>query len=117
MMGSPDRIEVPPGAVLRGRLARWAVGLSGAVSVVIAISSVIFTIAYTSGGSSAISDNWVGFLEAVALLGGLGVLLFAFVLAIVARVKGDQWSWLWLPLAAFPTVFAFIALGEVFWWE
>lgn len=99
------------------RLALWGVGLAAVVAVLIVFSAVIFAVAYARGGSDAISDNWVGFLGAVAILGGLPTSLTAFALAIAARVRHQQWAWLWLPLSVFPALFAFVVLGEVFWWE
>src|SRR3990170_2063748 len=54
-------ISVGP-AHANSRLARWAVGLAGAVVVAIAASFSIFAVAYTIGGSGATEDNWVGFL-------------------------------------------------------
>lgn len=99
------------------QLARWSVGISTAVTIVIALSGVILSVAYAIGGSDAISDNWVGLLGAVALLGGLLASLAAFVLAITAKVRHEQWVKLWLPLLIFPVLLAFIVLGEVLWWE
>src|SRR3990170_8966140 len=99
------------------RLARWAVGLAGAVVVAIAASFAIFAVAYAIGGSGATEDNWVGFLGMVSLLGGLLASLAAFALAVVARVKHERWTLLWLPLSLFPALLAFLLLGEAFWWE
>lgn len=109
-------ISVGP-AHAKSRLARWAVGLAAAVAVVIAMSSAVFAVAYATGGSDATEDNWVGFLGAVALLGGLLASLTAFALAVVVKVKHEQWTLLWFPLSVFPALFAFVLLGEVFWWE
>lgn len=120
MTGDPisGRTRVWAGAAhASSRLARLAVGLAAAVAVLIVFSSAILTVAYASGGSDAISDNWVGFLGAVALLGGLFASFVAFVLAIAARVKHEQWRWLWLPLLVFPALLAFVVLGEALWWE
>lgn len=87
------------------------------MTVLLVLSGAVFALAYARGGSGGISDNWVGLLGAVALLGGLLVSLAAFVLAIPARVKHEQWAWLWLPLFVFPALLIFIVLGELFWWE
>lgn len=98
-------------------VARWAVGVAAAVGAVILVSSAIFAVAYATGGAAATEDNWVGLLAAVSLLGGLMASLAAFVLAVVARAKHQRWALLWLPLSLFPALFAFVVLGEVFWWE
>lgn len=100
-----------------GQLARWSVGISTAVTVMIALSGVIFSVAYAIGGSDGISDNWVGLLGAVALIGALSASLLAFVFAIAARIKHEHWAWLWLPIYMLPALLAFIVLGEVLWWE
>ena len=98
-------------------LARWAVGLAGAVVVAIAASYAIFAVAYVIGGSGSTEDNWVGFLGMVSLLGGLLASLAAFALAVVAKVKHEPWAPLWLPLSVFPALLAFLLLAEAFWWE
>src|SRR3990172_539293 len=54
-------ISVGP-AHAHSRLARWAVGLAGAVVVAIAVSYAIFAVAYALGEIGATEDNWVGFL-------------------------------------------------------
>ncbi len=99
------------------RLARWAVGLAAAAAVAIATLFAMFAVAYAIGGSGATEDNWVGFLGAVLLLGGLLASLAAFALAVVAKVKRERWALLWLPLSVFPALLAFLVLGEAFWWE
>lgn len=99
------------------RTARWAVGTASVVAAVIVLSAAIFAVAYAIGGVSATEDNWVGFLAAAALLGGLAASLAAFILAVVARVRHERWAVLWLPLVLFPALSAFVVLGELFWWE
>ena len=99
------------------RLSRWAVGTAGAVVAVIMVSYTIFAVAYATGGAAATEDNWVGFLGAVSLIGGLLASLVAFILAVVAKAKHERWALLWLPLVLFPALFGFVVLGEVFWWE
>ena len=114
----PGRAPMSVGpAHANSRLALWAVGLAAAVAVVIAMSSAVFAVAYATGGSGVTEDNWVGFLGAVSLLGGLLASLAAFALAVVARVKHERWTLLWFPLSVFPAMFAFVVLGEVFWLE
>ena len=66
--GAP--VSAGPGHV-HTQVARRAVGLAEVVAVVVAVSYAIVGVAYAVGGSDAISDNWVGMLSAVALLGGL----------------------------------------------
>lgn len=105
------------GTQVSSQLARWAVGLAAVVAVVIAVSGAIIALAYARAGSDAISDNWIGILGTVALIGGLLASLVAFALAIAARVKHERWAWLWFPLSMFPVLLAFVVLGEVFWWE
>ena len=115
---APDHAPMSVGpAHAHSRLARWAVGFAAAVAVAIATSLAIFAVAYAIGGSGATEDNWVGFLGAVSLLGGLLVSLAAFALAIVAKIKRERWALLWLPLSVFPALLAFLVLGEAFWWE
>src|SRR3989337_721123 len=109
-------ISVGP-AHAHSRLARWAVGLAGAVVVAIAASFAIFAVAHAIGGSGATEDNWVGFLGMVSLLGRLLASLAACALAVVAKVKHERWALLWLPLSVFPALLAFLLLGEAFWWE
>lgn len=99
------------------RLASWAVGIAAVVLTLDVLSGAIFAVAYAREGSAGISDNWVGFLSAVALLGGLLVSPIAFVMAITAKIKHEKWVWLWFPLFLFPVLLAFVVFGEVFWWE
>jgi hypothetical protein len=87
------------------------------VAVVVAVSYAIFGVAWAVGGEDAVSDNWVGFLGALAMLGGLATSLVAFVLAMVAKVKHEQWKLLWLPLVLFPALLAVVLLVEAFWME
>jgi len=98
-------------------LARWAVGLAAAAVVAFAVTFAMFAVAYAVGGSDAIEDNWVGFLGMVSLYGGFLTSLAAFALAVVAKVKHERWTLLWLPLSVFPALLAFLLLGEAFWWE
>ncbi len=99
------------------REAKWAVGIAATVTTILILSGAILGVAYLLGGSSAVSDNWVGFQGAIALLGGLIVSPMAFVLAATARIRHGNSAWLWFPLAVFPALLAFVILGEVFWWE
>jgi hypothetical protein len=87
------------------------------VALVVAVSYAILAVAYAVGGADAISDNWVGMLGAVALLGGLLASLVAFGMAVVARVKHEQWALLWLPLSLFPGLLVIVVLAETLWIE
>ena len=82
-----------------------------------ATSCTMFAFAYAIGGSDATADNWVGFLVVCLLLAGVMAALAAFVLASAAIVRRERWALLWLPVSVFPAVFAFMVLGEAFWWE
>jgi hypothetical protein len=104
-------------AQVHSRIALWAVRLAAAAALAIAAAAAIFAVAYAIGGSGATEDNWVGFLSMVLLLGGLPASLAAFALAVVAMVKHARWALLWLPLAVFQTLLAFLVLCELFWWE
>jgi hypothetical protein len=104
-------------AQVHSRIALWALRLAAAATVAIATSLAIFAVAYAIGGSGATEDNWVGFLSMVLLFGGLPASLAAFALAVVAKAKHERWALLWLPLTVFPTLVAFLVLGEAFWWE
>lgn len=99
------------------QVARRAVGLAEVVAVVVAVSYAIVGVAYAVGGSGGISDNWVGMLGAVALLGGLLASLVAFAMAVVARVKHEHWALLWLPLSLFPGLVTIVVLAETLWLE
>lgn len=101
----------------KNREKQWAVWLATAVSTVLILSGAIFGIAYLLGGSNAVSDNWVGMLAAISLLGGLIVSPMAFVLAVTTWIKHGRSRWLWLPLVVFPALLAFVIIGETFWWE
>lgn len=100
-----------------GALARAAVGTAGVVAGVVTAASALVGVAYAVGGDDAISDNWVGFIGGVALLGGLSTSLVAFVLAVLARIGQDRWRLLWLPLLLFPGLMALVVLAEAFWLE
>ena len=104
----PDETSVASG------VARAAVGLAALVVIVVVVSYTIFFVALAAAGDDAISDNWVGVLAGVSLLGGLLVSLVALVLAVVARVRQDRWRLLWLPLSLFPTLLALVVLAELF---
>lgn len=99
------------------RLARWAVGLAEAATVILVVGFGVLGVAYVVGGSSATEDNWVGALAAASLYGGLVASLTGLALAVVAKVKHESWSLLWLPLSLFPALAVLAVIVEAFWME
>ena len=99
------------------QLGRWAVRLAQGTLAVVVPSSAVLGIALATGGQDAISDNWVGYLGGVALIGGLTVSLVAFLLALATRMRHREVKLLWLPLALFPSLAAVVAAVELFWME
>lgn len=110
-------ISVEPGHAHGGRLARWAVGLAMAATAAVAAAPASYAVAFATGGTDAVEDNWAAYLVGALLLGGLLVSLVAFALAVVAKVEHERWALLWLPLSVLPALVAFLVLGEAFWWE
>ena len=98
-------------------LGRAAVVLAAVVAAVLLVAYAIFFVALAVGGDDAISDTWVGYEAAFALLGGLGVSLVAFLMGVVAKLRHEARRFLWLPLALFPLLLALVVLVEVFWME
>ena len=96
------------------RLAVWAAAMAAAVVVVVAVVYTIVAVAWVVGGQDAISDNWVGILGGVALVGGLAVSFAAGVLAVVAKSRHEDWALLWLPLSVFPVLLLLVVLAETF---
>lgn len=120
MMAGPVSEQTPIStgrAQAHTRLAKWAVGLAGATAVMVSVGAAVFGVAYAVGGVGATEDNWVGLLTVTSLFGGLITSLTAFALAVTVKVKHERWTLLWLPLAVFPVLVAFLVLGEAFWWE
>lgn len=93
----------------RSRLARWAVGLSLICGAMIMTSILIAVTCKVAGVDTA----------------GMGVLLtpgvpgaaVAFVLATIARARGERWQLLRLPLALFPATALYLVLAEALLWE
>jgi hypothetical protein len=98
-----------------GLLAGWAFRLAVAAPLSIGTALALFGIATAIGGPDATADNWVGILVGAGLIAAFLTSLAAFTLAIAAKVNHQRV--LWLPIAAFPAVLAFLLLGEAFWWE
>lgn len=115
MTAGPVRPPVTTHA--RPDLGQWAVRLAAAVTVVVAATSALLLVSYAVGGDAAISDNWVGYAGAAGVLGGLFASLVAFLMALIARRRHAHRDWLWLPLALFPALLAFVVLSELFWLE
>jgi hypothetical protein len=98
-------------------LGRWAVRLAQGTLAVVVPSYTVLGIALAAGGQDAISDNWVGYLGGVALIGGLSVSLVAFLMALAVRMRHREVKLLWLPLALFPSLAVIVAAVELFWME
>lgn len=90
-------------------------GVASAVAFIAALT--LYGIAYAVGGADATADNWVGLLVVALGLVGLVGSLVGFALAVFARIERERHRLLWLPLAVFPLILAFVVLGEAFWWE
>jgi hypothetical protein len=98
-------------------LARWAVGIAGAVVAVLGVSYSIFGLTWAFGGEDAVSDTFVGYLAGFTLVGGMLAALVAFVMAIVAHVKHQRWTLLSLPMVLLPALIVIVALVEALWME
>jgi hypothetical protein len=98
-------------------LSVLAFALAAVVALVVLVAVAVFSIAFAVGGQEATSDNWVGALAVIGLLGGLLTSLGAFAIAVAAWISHERTRLLWLPLALFPALLAFLVLGEAFWWE
>jgi hypothetical protein len=110
-----------PGAHLATRpshpLSVIAFVTAAVVAGVVVIAVAVFAIAFAIGGQDATSDNWVGALAVVGVVGGLLTSLGAFLIAAVAWLSHERSRLLWLPVLLFPALLAFLVLGEAFWWE
>ena len=92
-----------------GRVSRWAVGLSLACGAMILASALIAVICAAIGADTA----GIGMLLRLAVPGALA----AFVLAVVAKARGERWKLLWLPLGLLPTTLLYLAVAVAFLWE
>lgn len=102
---------------LHTRVARWAVWVAEAAAAMTVIAFATYGAAYAVGGSGATEDNWVGVLVVTTFFAGLLASALAFAMAVAVKVRRQRWTLLWLPLSVFPTLLAFVILGEAFWWE
>jgi hypothetical protein len=111
-----------PGSHLESRhahhpLSVLAFAIAAVVLVVVVAAVALFAIAFAVGGEDATSDNWVGMLTVIGVVGGLMTSFGSFVLAVAAWLSHERTRLLWLPLALFPGLLALIVLGEAFLWE
>jgi hypothetical protein len=114
----PAHVPAPNGdAHPHGRFAGWAVRLSAVFGVVFAVSVAVVAIAYAGGVERAVDDTLLGWVLGIMALTGFLGSLAAFLAAIVAKVRHERGTLLWLPLSVFPALLAFLVLGEAFWWE
>jgi hypothetical protein len=102
--------------MVKSGMARWAVGVAAVVAILDVVMYCAFAIAYASKGTAGFSDNWLGSLGAITIYVGLLVSVVAFSMAITVRIRHEKWAWIRLPLIVFPSLLAFIVLGELFWW-
>ena len=107
---APGRQEHHPLSVL-------SFAVAAVVAAFVLVAGAVFAVAFAIGGEDATSDNWVGALAVVGLLGGLLTSLGVFAVAGAAWLSHERSRLLWLPLALFPALLALIVLGEAFWWE
>lgn len=97
-----------------GEVARRLAGLALAVLV---MAAVLLASAWAIGGEDAVSDNWIGLSVVVGLFTGLVGSFVALVAAVVAGLRREPWSRLWLPLATFPAVTGVVFLLEALVFE
>lgn len=109
--------HLAPGTQERHPLSVLSFVVAAAVSAFVLVAGAVFAVAFAIGGEDATSDNWVGALAVVGVLGGLLTSLAAFAIAGAAWLSHERSRLLWLPLALFPALLAFIVLGEAFWWD
>ena len=84
---------------------------------VLVLAAVLFASAWAIGGDDAVSDNWVGVTVVTGLVVGLAGSLTALVTAVLAGLRHEPWSRLWLPLTTFPAVVVAVVLLEAFVFE
>jgi hypothetical protein len=101
----PSRHPTPTGEMARH--------LAGLALVVLVAAAVLLVSAWAIGGENAVSDNWVGVSVVVGLFTGLIGSLVALGAAVVAGLRHEPWSRLWLPLTTFPAVAVVVVLLEV----
>lgn len=110
------RAAPAPGQALSG-LGQAARTLALAALAVLLAGAALFATAWAGWGEDAVSDNWVGVTTVLALFTGLFGSFAALVAAVVAGLRHERWSRLWLPLLTFPGVVLVVALLELFVFE
>lgn len=100
-----------------GRFAQWALRLSAVFGAAFVASIAVLVLAYAFGVEGAVEDTLLGLILAIAAATGFLGSFAAFLVAIVAKVKHERWTVLWVPLCMFPAFLVFLVLGEAFWWE
>lgn len=112
MAGNPF-LHVAPVSAGSGRpddgLVRRAVGLSLVCGAMVGASLLITVICAAVGVDTA----GIGML----LIVGVPGVLVAFVLATIAKARGEPWKPLWLPLGVFPATLLYLVLALLFLWE
>ena len=96
------------------RLALVAVTMSVVSCASLAVSYSIFLIALVVNGEDGVSDNWVGFLAAYALLGSLALAFVAFLVGLFLWRRHNQHPLLWLTIYLFPILAVSTLLIELF---
>jgi hypothetical protein len=97
--------------------AGWAVRLSAVFGALFAASVAAVAIAYAAGAEHAVEDTLLGWVLGIMASTGFLGSLAGFLAAIVAKVRHERRTPLWLPLSVFPALLAFLVFGEAFWWE
>ena len=106
----PDERQEP--AVRHPVLDRVAVGTAAVAMVMIGVGMTTLALVGFDANDEAF-DNWKGVVVLVGMFGGVLVSLAASGLAVVAKLMGERWAWLWFPLLAGP---AFV-LAMPLWFE
>lgn len=96
------------------RLATVAVTMSVLSCAALAIAYSVFFVALAVNGEDGVSDNWVGFMAAYALLGSLALTLIAFLMGLFLWRRHNQHPLLWLTMYLFPTLAIVTLLVEFF---
>jgi amino acid transporter len=87
--------------------ARWAVGLG----ILVAVGCAAAIATYAVASTATTNGSWFSFLGGVALLLAVLTSMGAFAMAVTAKIQRDHSLLLWLPVALFPAIVAFIVLS------